>query len=222
MGLRISLAAAGLAIVSVPAAPALAADIGTTEPLPTPDVVAAEPANDWTGFHLGALLGWTWADADTDAAEGDGEGDVDADGVDGGVYAGFDYQMGNFVLGAEGDLIVSGVDGEAGPLSVDQGLNGSLRARAGIALDQFLLYGTGGAALTAVELGRGGTDDDATLWGWTVGAGAEAMITDNITARVEYRYTDYEDETFSVGAPPASVESDLSTHSVRAGVGVKF
>jgi outer membrane immunogenic protein len=217
MRLRISLAAAGLAIVSVPAA-ALAADIGPAEPLPTPDFIAPEPANDWTGFHLGALLGWTWADAETDAAEGD----VDADGVDGGVYAGFDYQMGNFVLGAEGDLIVSGVDGEEGPLSLDQGLNGSLRARAGVALDQFLLYGTGGAALTEVELGRGGAGDDATLWGWTVGAGAETMITDNITARVEYRYTDYEDETFSIGGPPASVESDLSTHSVRAGVGVKF
>jgi outer membrane immunogenic protein len=217
MRLRISLAVAGLAIVSVPAA-ALAADIGTPEPLPTPDVIAPEPANDWTGFHLGALLGWTWADAESDATGGD----VDADGVDGGVYAGFDYQMGNFVLGAEGDLIVSGVDGEEGPLSLDQGLNGSLRARAGVALDQFLLYGTGGAALTEVELGGGGADDDAMLWGWTVGAGAETMITDNITARVEYRYTDYEDETFSVGAPPASVESDLSTHSVRAGVGVKF
>jgi outer membrane immunogenic protein len=218
MRLRISLAAAGLAIVSVPAAPALAADIGTAEPLPTPEVVAPEPATDWTGFHLGALLGWTWADADTNAPEGDAE----ADGVDGGVYAGFDYQMGNFVIGAEGDLIVSGVDGDEGPLSLDQGLNGSLRARAGIALDQFLLYGTGGAALTDVELDGGGSGDDATLWGWTVGAGAEAMITDNITARVEYRYTDYEDETFSVGAPPGSVESDLSTHSVRAGVGVKF
>jgi outer membrane immunogenic protein len=218
MRLRISLAAAGLAIVSVPASPSLAADIGAVEPLPTPDIVTAEPANDWTGFHLGALLGWTWADAETGAPEGD----VEADGIDGGAYAGFDYQMGNFVLGVEGDLIVSGVDGEEGPLSVDQGLNGSLRARAGIALDQFLLYGTGGAALTEVELGRGGTSDDATLWGWTVGAGAETMITDNITARVEYRYTDYEDETFSVGGPPASVESDLSTHSVRAGVGVKF
>ena len=218
MRLRIWLAAAGLAIASVPAAPALAADIGTAEPLPTPDMVAVEPASDWTGFHLGALLGWTWADADTDAIEGD----VEAEGVDGGVYAGFDYQMGSFVLGAEGDLIVSGVDGEEGPLSLDQGLNGSLRARAGVALDRFLLYGTGGAALTEVELGRGGAGDDPTLWGWTVGAGAETMITDNITARVEYRYTDYEDETFSVGGPPASVESDLSTHSVRAGVGVKF
>lgn len=213
MRMRILPAAAVLGALSVPAA---AADLGNVEPFPAPDMVAAAPANDWTGFHLGALLGWTWANADTDAPQGE----VDADGIDGGAYAGFDYQMGNFVLGAEGDVIVSGVDGSSGALSVDQGLNGSLRARAGIALDQFLLYGTGGAALSNVELSRGGTSDDQTLWGWTVGAGAEAFVWNNVTARVEYRYTDYQDETFSVGGP--AVDSDLSTHSVRAGVGLKF
>lgn len=213
MRLRIVAAAIALGVLSLPAA---AADLGIAEPLPVPDTVAAAPANDWTGFHLGALLGWTWANADTDARQGE----IEADGIDGGAYAGFDYQMGNFVVGAEGDVIVSGVEGDAGRLSVDQGLNGSLRARAGIALDQFLLYGTGGAALSNVELSRGGTEDDQALWGWTVGAGAEAMVTDNVTARVEYRYTDYMDETFSVGG--GDVDSDLSTHSVRAGVGLKF
>jgi outer membrane immunogenic protein len=210
---RFLVAAAALGALTVPAA---AADLGTVEPLPTPEVVAAAPANDWTGFHLGALLGWTWANADTDAVEGD----VDADGIDGGAYAGFDYQMGNFVVGLEGDAIISGVDGEEDGLDVDQGLNGSLRARAGIALDQFLLYGTGGAALSNVELDRAGGSDEQTLWGWTVGAGAEAFVWNNVTARVEYRYTDYENDTFSVGG--GDVDSDLSTHSVRAGVGVKF
>jgi outer membrane immunogenic protein len=71
-----------------------------------------------------------------------------------------------------------------------------------------------------VEARAGGDEDDAALWGWTAGAGAEAMITDNITARVEYRYSDYEDETFSLGG--GDVDSDLSTHSIRAGVGLKF
>ena len=33
------------------------------------------------------------------------------------------------------------------------------------------------------------------------------MVTDNITARVEYRYTDYEDETFNLGG--GDVDSDL-------------
>jgi outer membrane immunogenic protein len=213
MRTRFLIAGAALGALTVPAA---AADLGAVEPLPTPEVVAAAPANDWTGFHLGALLGWTWANADTDAPQGE----VEADGIDGGAYAGFDYQMGNFVVGLEGDVIVSGVDGDSGALSVDQGLNGSLRARAGIALDQFLLYGTGGAALSNVELSRGGESDDQALWGWTVGAGAEAFVWNNVTARVEYRYTDYENDTFSVGGP--DVDSDLSTHSVRAGVGVKF
>jgi outer membrane immunogenic protein len=211
MRTRVLVAAAALAALS---APAFAADLGPAEPLPTPDLTVATPANDWTGFHLGALLGWTWGDADTDI------GDVEGNGIDGGVYAGYDYQWGNFVLGAEGDLIFSGVDGDELGVAFDQGLNGSLRARAGIALDQFLLYGTGGAALTQLEVSAPGASDDDTLWGWTLGAGAEAQVWNNVTARVEYRYTDYQDETFTLGG--ADVDADYSTHSVRAGVGVKF
>ena len=46
------------------------------------------------------------------------------------------------------------------------------------------------------------------------------MVWKNVTARVEYRYTDYQDETFTLGG--GDVDSDFATHSVRAGVGVKF
>jgi outer membrane immunogenic protein len=204
-----------IAAMGIVSAPALAADFGDVEPLPTPEAVVAEPANDWSGFYLGALLGYTWGDADTDPFS-----DVEIDGVDGGGYAGATWQFGTFVIGAEADVLGSGVEGSDGPLSVDQGINGSLRARAGIALDRFLLYGTAGGAVTDVELSGLGSSDDATLWGWTAGAGAEAMVFNNVTARVEYRYTDYEDETFTLGA--GAVDSDLSTHSVRAGVGVQF
>lgn len=197
------------------AGPALGADIGPVEALPTPEVSVAEPANDWSGFYLGALLGYSWGDSDTSRF-----GDVESDGVDGGGYVGATWQYGNLVIGAEGDVMASGLEGAAGPVSLDQGVNGSLRARAGIALDQFLLYGTAGAAVTDVEMSGFGDTDDAALWGWTAGAGAEAMIFSNVTARVEYRYTDYEDETFTLGGQ--QVDSDLSTHSIRAGVGVQF
>jgi outer membrane immunogenic protein len=198
--------------LSLGALPAYAADLGVAEALPTPEAVEAAPANDWTGFYLGALLGYTFGTAET--------GDVEVDGVDGGVYAGANWQYNNLLLGIEGDVLGSGVEGEEDGLDVEQGFNGSLRARAGIALDQFLLYGTAGGALTELELGNGLGSDEQALWGWTAGAGAEAMVTDNITARVEYRYTDYEDETFTLGGD--EVNSDLSTHSVRAGVGFKF
>ena len=58
------------------------------------------------------------------------------------------------------------------------------------------------------------------LWGWTAGAGVETLLANNITARVEYRYTDYQDETFTLGG--GDVESDYSDHALRAGVGIKF
>jgi outer membrane immunogenic protein len=201
------------AAASLLAAPAMAADIGTVEPLPAPEIVEAAPVNNWTGFYLGALGGFNWGTADTDA------GEVDADGFDIGGYAGANWQWGNFVVGAEGDLLFPFVDGEDAGIEVEQGLNGSLRARAGIALDRFLLYGTGGLAGTELELTQAGVSDDETLWGWTAGVGGEAMVTDSITARVEYRYTDYEDETFEV-AP--AISSDFTTHSIRGGVGLKF
>jgi outer membrane immunogenic protein len=201
--------------ISVLAAPALAADLGAPEPLPAPPVVQAAPENNWTGFYLGALLGYNWGTSDTDAV-----GDIDTDGIEGGAYVGANYQWGNFVVGAEGDLLYSGANGDDGGIDVDQGLNGSMRARAGIALDRFLVYGTGGAAVTSLELDDGISDDQQTLWGWTLGAGTEAMVWRNVTARVEYRYTDYQDKTFDLGG--GSTDSDLSTHSVRAGVGVKF
>jgi outer membrane immunogenic protein len=215
--MRFSILLAATAL-GLSAAPALAADVGAPEPLPLPEVVAAAPANDWTGFYLGALLGYSWGNADTDDADA---GDFNVDGIDGGAYAGANWQTGNFVFGAEADLLLSGLEDEAGGVNVDQGLNGSLRARAGIALDQFLLYGTGGAALTSLDVSNADGGQEDTLWGWTVGAGAEAMVTQNITARVEYRYTDYEDQTFSLGGAD-DVDVDFSTHSVRAGVGVKF
>ena len=196
-------------------APAFAADLGNVEPLPAPDIVQAAPVNDWTGFYLGVLGGYGWGTADTDAV-----GEIDVEGFDIGGYAGGNWQWGNFVVGAEGDLLYPFRDGDSAGLSVEQGLNGSLRGRAGIALDRFLVYGTGGAALTDIELSSAAGSDDDVLWGWTAGAGVEGMLLDNVTARIEYRYTDYEDQTFTLGG--GAVDSDLSTHAIRGGVGLKF
>ncbi len=205
----------GAIATGVLASPALAADLTNVEPLPTPSIVQAAPVNNWTGFYLGVLGGYGWAKADTNAV-----GEINADGFDIGGYAGANWQWGNFVLGGEGDLAFPWRDGSSGGLKAEQGLNGSLRARAGIALDRFLLYGTAGLAGTNLELSSAAGKDDQDLWGWTAGAGVEAMLTDNITARVEYRFTDYDTEGFNLGG--AGVNSDLQTNTIRGGIGVKF
>ncbi len=197
------------------AAPAVAADIGEVEQLPVPQYTEARPANDWTGFYLGVLGGFGWGTAGTSAV-----GDVDANGFDIGGYAGANWQWGNFVVGAEADILYPFRDGASGGLAVEQGLNGSLRGRAGIALDRFLAYGTGGLAATSLELTTAAGSDDDVLWGWTAGAGVEGMVTDNVTARIEYRYTDYGTETFTPGGVP--VTSDFSDHTIRGGLGLRF
>lgn len=206
----------GAVTAGVLATPALAADLGSVEPLPAPDIVEAAPANNWTGFYLGVLGGYGWGTAGTDAAAGD----LDVEGFDIGGYAGANWQWGNFVVGAEGDLLFPFRDETAGGISVDQGLNGSLRGRAGIALDRFLVYGTAGGAGTDLELSSAAGSDEQTLWGWTAGAGVEGQVLDNVTARIEYRFTDYFDEDFNLGG--ATVNSDFDTHTIRGGIGLKF
>jgi outer membrane immunogenic protein len=194
---------------------AFAADVPNPQPLPTPPAVEASPANNWTGFYLGVLGGFGWANTDTDAV-----GDIEFDGFDIGGYGGANWQWGNFVVGAEADIVGPWRDGSEGGIKADQGLNGSLRGRAGIALDRFLLYGTAGLAGTELELSSAAGSDDQDLWGWTAGAGVEGMITDNITARVEYRFTDYDDKTFELGG--ADAKSDLQTNTIHGGIGFKF
>ncbi|WP_169738502.1 outer membrane protein [Afifella pfennigii] len=201
------------AALSFLAGPALAADLATPEPVPAPVVTTAGPITDWSGFYLGAMLGYSTGESEVPGP------DPDVDGVDGGIYVGVQRQFNNFVVGLEGDALLSGVSGSTAGLSVDQNWAGSVRARAGIALDTFLLYTTGGVALSEVEASAGGVSDSNTHWGWTAGLGAEALVTENITAGVEYRYTDYEDKTFSLAAPTGA---DLDSHSIRARVGYKF
>ena len=150
----------GAMATGVLAAPALAADLGNVEPLPMPPVVEAAPANNWTGFYLGVLGGYGWGTADTDAV-----GDIDADGFDIGGYGGANWQWGNFVLGGEGRYRLSVARRLEGGIEAEQGLNGSLRARAGIALDRFLLYGTAGLAGTDLELSSAAGSDEADALG---------------------------------------------------------
>ncbi|MBN9027678.1 MAG: porin family protein, partial [Rhizobiales bacterium] len=86
----------------------------------------------------------------------------------------------------------------------------------------YLAYGTGGAALSGAKASVDGAgSDDKTHMGWTVGAGVEAQVWNNVTARVEYQYASYGKEHYDIGAP-GGTDIDFNTNTIRAGVGVKF
>lgn len=209
------LAAASIAALTATGAAqaADAIDVPPEPPVAAPTTFA--PAPTWSGFYAGAFGGYNFGSFDATG------GDIDADGIAGGGFAGINFQNGAFVYGAEADLGYSGAEGTLGGATAEQGMFGSLRARLGYAFDPFMIYGTAGGAATRAEVTLGGASDQNTHLGWTVGAGAEALLTENVFGRLEYRYTDYEEKDFNLGGGTV-VSSGFQENSVRAGIGIKF
>ena len=68
---------------------------------------------------------------------------------------------------------------------------------------------------------KGGSfSGDEAIWGWTAGVGVEGVISGPVSARVEYRYTDYGEESFSDG--DKTIDADISTHTVTIGLNIKL
>jgi outer membrane immunogenic protein len=70
------------------------------------------------------------------------------------------------------------------------------------------------------KISGNGDSESKIQYGATVGVGAEAFVTNNITARVEYDYTNYFDRDYDVGG--SSFSRGFDEHSVKVGIGVKF
>ena len=157
-----------------------------------------------------------------------------------GVRAGFDYQVDSFVWGIQGDWTFAGeiadnVDpAEATHMSMNN--LGTIRARAGVADGNTLLYVTGGLAMAEMEFGsligpasqanREDVSDAQWAYGWTAGVGIEHAISDSLTASLEYLYIDLEDtehtlfDSAGVGGTVDMLYNDM--HVVRAGLNYRF
>lgn len=140
------------------------------------------------------------------------ETDTGARGFVGGGQIGYNWQLRHALVGVEGDVAWSDINRDVSAstsfgttrvntaASVDINWYGSLRLRAGFASDRALLYVTGGLAMGGVdgsysasfpELGNSvGGSSSGTNWGWTVGAGAAAKVTHNISIQAEVFYFD--------------------------------
>lgn len=224
-----------LGVTALGAQAAFAADAITSyEPPAAAPYVEAAPL-DWNGAYVGGTIGYGFENQ-TEVRASDAAGQFskrymkDDDGINGGVFGGYNYQMGNVVVGGEADVELTDAKGEretfgGGAItSSDQTVQGSLRARAGYSMGPALVYGTGGLAISDAEYkaadASGAGIDDSAKFGYTVGGGVDVKATDNVFVRGEYRFTDYgKDE---VSTPAATYEFDNKSHIVKAGVGYKF
>lgn len=217
INLRSVAVAAGLAAVLASGA-AQAADVVYNEPpAPTPPVQVA-PVSTWAGPYVGLTTGYGFGGAATGAAGGTING---PSGWMFGGFGGYNWQSGGFVYGLEADAGYNGQNAGNGTTYFRNGMEGSLRARFGIAAsDNVLLYATAGAAVGQQQIFDAAGSASGGAWGWTAGAGADVKMTDKVFTRLEYRYTDLGNVTLNTGSGAQTINSN--NHRIMVGLGVKF
>jgi len=179
--------------------------------------------------------------------------DITSSGFFGGLQAGWNWQMDSLVLGVEGDIALSDITGEleiysdTADASISGGSTvdwfGTARLRAGFLLTpELLLYGTGGLAWGSVtsgydidlnEIGQFDDDTSESQMGWTIGAGFEYQVTENISLKTEYLYVDLGEAEIldldlgdALGGDPGlanlEIDQDIAFHTIKAGVNFRF
>ena len=216
-----------LASTAAGAGPAAAADNGMPPEFRSSDFEV----------YLGAFGGVNiqksnYREADvTDPSDGYLDGSVAAFGL----RAGVDYVMDGWLFGAVADWSFS-TDSEIGrdagnSANIEMPNLATIRARAGYTMGSAMFYVTGGFATAEMTFN---IDDDLTDisgndndWaeGWTMGAGVDVAVTQNVSLGLEYLYMSLDDMEFEVGdeSDPVTFEQDIEAmHTIRLGVNYAF
>jgi outer membrane immunogenic protein len=235
--------------VALFAGSASAADLAPQAAEPVAPVVTLY---NWTGPYVGLHAGYGWG------RENDNQSGLfppseagpppqepqptllradkfNMNGFVGGAHLGYNYQIEQFVIGAEADLDYADLKGShnyaysgvaTGRLRMKSEWQGSLRLRAGYAIDNLLLYGTGGLAFANGKLSDSGllsgapyaSSSSNTHLGWTIGLGAEYAFTQNWIGRAEVRYTDFQKK----GYDTANGRVKAGWHQTTATLGISY
>lgn len=243
--IKIAFGAFGISALLAFSAAASAADLPTMKAAPVAPVVGPY---DWAGFYVGAYAGGSFgATSLTDLSfpSFTGYRDLSPSSFTGGLFNGYNMQFNAFVIGAE---IEFGYDGRHASGTYDSAARfnptrddnidgsyiGRLRARAGYAFDNVLIYAAGGLSVGDLQARFTNPNDGYsqsvanTLVGYNVGGGVEYAFSRNWIARLEYIYDDFGAKSYKFNiTPPTTSLFDttrvtLNENTVRAGVEYKF
>jgi opacity protein-like surface antigen len=165
-----------------------------------------------------------------------------------GAQGGFNYQIQQVVVGAEGTFTwsnISGTHATASPIPTVSETSistprwyATATGKFGFAANDFLFYAKGGAAwmnvnytqtVSTAVVGISSQTITDTRSGFTVGGGIEYGITENLSGRVEYDYLNFGTKTYTFAnlntapAPlvlPVAIRS--STSLITAGINYRF
>jgi len=165
---------------------------------------------NWGGAYAGLNVGYEWGRITNNNAS--------PSGLEGGLQAGYNWQSGQFVFGGETDIQVSGADDTFAPWKFANPWFGTLRGRAGYAMNNVLFYGTFGLAYGMLKGTFAGLDESKTHVGWAGGLGMEVGFTPNWSAKIEYLYMDLNNRAYSI----TGTSNGFETNMVRFGINYHF
>jgi outer membrane immunogenic protein len=227
------------------------ADLPDAPPPQPPIAPVMLPAYNWSGFYLGIAGGLAYGRSqqiNTDPSSPTlGLALTNPYNVSGGLVGGelgYNWQFGNWLIGAEADMSwvdQSGTTSDIPPFNTAVTQTSKVewlqtdRVRlGGLVTDRWLVYATGGFATGGMEAVRPANTvtytQTQTEFGWTAGAGAEFAVIPHLSVKFEYLFVDLEKQKFfmpNILAPGGGVLLEgrsigITDNIVRAGVNYKF
>lgn len=201
---------AGLVPFTAPAA-AIAADMASGYY----EQSGSSGAHDWSGMYAGGHVGVTSDRFPNPFSE--------KTGWQIGGQAGANFQSGQFVYGGEVDGSYStGARYNIGDgAELERHWDLAAKARAGVAFDRTLVFGTAGYGVTKFDAKRNVTSGNNWEGGLLLGAGVEQALTDKVSAKVEYNHVDYGKVRSDVAGVGRKV-NELDSNTLKAGLNYKF
>jgi opacity protein-like surface antigen len=196
---------------------------------------------NWAGFYIGAYLGAGRGFANLTFLDDGTTTNPRFAGFLGGGEIGYNYQVGEWVFGLEGDLAWTNAHGARScPIGffanceIDMNWLSTATGRIGYTYwDRFLTYVKGGAAIAQDRaeatctpnsqstilpvVGCPSSSDSKTNVGWTIGLGSEFGLTRNVSVKSEIMYFDLGSDRYTIAGIPTDIQRTgfISTLGLR-------
>lgn len=210
-------------------------------PVKAAPLMPAPAMFSWNGFYVGLNGGYAWSANDhlLSFTTVGTFGGLNPEGFFGGGQIGYNWQFGGpLVLGIEADIQGghindSGISSGGRGTAYDLNWFGTVRGRAGYAIDRSLFYVTGGFAYGDLNKRTfAGVPTDftfnGTATGYVLGGGWEYAFAPNWSAKLEYQYLNlgHHDMVDPTGVNYATTR-DLNNpndafHTIRLGINYRF
>lgn len=190
----------------------LAADAVAADLTFTPQTYQEQPAFSFDGAYVGVHGGMASRSPNPFS---------DGRGLAAGAQAGYNFQMGPGILGAEVEgSYLGNAEQKVRGGTIGEKWRLSAKAKAGLAFDKTLVYGTAGYAMTKFEDGKDVRSSSDWQGGYLVGGGLEHAFAGGLSAKMEYNYVMTPDVKTTTAF--GTRKTDIDSHVIKAGLNLRF